>query len=850
MTLTVGQSLWTILFSNGENYQLNVEIDQHESAFIDFLKSTTIKRKRGWVDIVEVQDASAFEAADTTSFIISLIRKFVQADQGLEKPYFSVHHHETAYPNLDFLIDCVRGAFWLRFCSMVGRKSFVHILNTAESFISRSLLVYWMFLQNETPLKSTSGSYLSKAGMMYANMSRRNNFQLLEESDLHILTYVEYPDAVNSRNIPKRARKFMGLLRRARIKDAQINYAMFYKALIRESQGLLGTPVECVVNFVSSVLDKLFSSSLIGCSRNRRKLREFLSKFLKCPKKTRLLILSLTKSLKMNTIQWLGRLQGSSCFGFNDRRQNLVTGFMKYIFIRLIPRLIRHFWYVTETSTLMTKGTTFVSFIPHKDWLRMSECWLKDYARDYLVKDHLIIQQPRYKHGVMRLVPKKSDFRPLCIPLRYQHLSRDQRLSQEEVRSSYFFEKNVLGPVRDAIRSQQLNKALFHFKGHLKCFSTNDVTKAINVFKRKLFTHNGLEKVTLHAIKFDMKHCYDNLHQAKIIQSVRNLFSGEEEATLILKKSFEYSGRNINFPRLNKLAVKSDQLESLWPSNTRRKSIAVKAFQKSMVNLSRLQIFELVDVVLDQIANGIVQVKNDLAKYTRKRGVFQGTALLATFCDVLYDQLVYDSFAKTNLLEESLLIRLADDFLIISPQLQVCQTVYEKASSEGFRQYGAYVNRQKSQLVSSANEATTMKFVGLDIIFPSLDIKKTILLNMVPPSKSLRSFSHFLSYLICVLELKLRDQLFDSSLMEVSIFEHNVRHIVVNVLRCVDRYAAKIEIPTFYLVDLEVFERRSIFLISEVAQKCHIPQEKVDLLCKLISKSIYKTTRPVKQMEN
>lgn len=849
MTLLVGQSLWTILLLSGKIHQLNVEIDQHESAFIDFLKSTTIKRKRGWVDIVEDQDTPNLEAADTTTFLISLIRRFVQVDQGIEKPYFSIHHHETAYPNLDFLIDCVRGAFWLRFCSMVGRKTFTHILNTAESFISRSLLVYWIFLQNETPLKNSSGSYLSKSGMMYANISRRNNFQLMEESNPQILTYVEYPDVVNSRNIPKRARKFMGLLRRARIKDARINYLMIFKALIRESHGSLGTPVEFVVNFVSSVLDKLFSSSFIGCSGNRRKLREFLSKFLKSSKKTKLLILSLSKSLKMNSILWLGNLHGSSCPRFYDRRHKFVTGFMKWIFSRLIPRLIRHFWYVTETSTLMTEGNTLVSFIPHEDWLDMSECWLKDYAREYLTEDNLIIQ-PRYKHGVLRLVPKKGDFRPLCIPLRYQHLPKDKRLSPEEVRSSYCFEKFVLGPVRDAIRSQQLNKAFFQFKGYLKCFSTNDVVQAINAFKRKLFNHHGSKKVILHAIKFDMKHCYDNLHQAKIIQSVRNLFSGEEEATLILKKSLEFSEQNINFPRLNKLAVKRDQLESLYPTNRRRKNIAVKAFQKSIVNLSRLQIFELVDVVRDQITNGIIQLKYDLARYSRQRGVFQGSALLATFCDVLYDQLLHDSFNKTILLEESLLIRLADDFLIISPQLQVCQTVYEKACSEGFQQYGAYVNEQKSQHIFFADEATIMKFVGLDIVFPSLDIMKTILLNMVPSSKSLRSFSHLLGYLVCVLEVKLRDQLFDSPLMEVRIFEHNVRQILVCILRCIEKYAAKVEVETFHLVDLEIFEKRSIFLISDIAQKCEIPQKQVDLFCKLISKRIFKTLRAVTQMKN
>lgn len=842
MSITTGQTLWLYLTTIYKYPYQASEIDNHEQTFLDFLKTTTIHRKRGCIDAKARQDTSCFEIEDTTTFVINLIQNFILNGIDSSEPYLSVEHHEKGYPTLDFLIDCVRGPFWLRFCSLIGRHHFANMIQNTELFLCKSLLVYWAFLQNETPLRNQSKSNLSKSGMMYRAGVKRRNCQFIIETDQQLLSYLHHPKTVNLRNPPKRSRRLMALLRHARVLDSKINYTELYMAQVTqtsEAESSFGTPLHSVVNYTIKALDKLFTPKFIGCIKNRKILRQFITEFLKSRKRTSLLILSLMKELNLSSICWLGRTEDTRKLT-RHQIEKLTFRLLKWLFTTLIPRAIRQFWYVTESSANVLSANMLVSFIPHDDWKKISETWLQSYQKDYLTELKVPPRQPRFKQGILRLVPKKGDFRPLCIPLRYHHFPQSKRLGTDEIRKSHYFDRHVLGSVRDAIRFQQTKKAIFQFQGHLKCFSVNEVAIAVNKFRNHLVDRHGKRIKRLHAIKFDMKHCYDNINQAKIIQCVRNLFLGEEDKTLFLRKGLEYSDCNLNHARMSRVIAQISQLERVKPANLFEKLTFVKAFQKPL-HLSRLHVFDLLDVVLDQIANGVIHVKLDQMVCSRKRGVSQGSPLLATFCDVLYDQLVHDAYKDSIDMRDSLLVRLADDFLILSPNQQTCQIIFEKACSESFRQFGAYVNQEKSQMFFTTGGPMTVNFVGLKIIIPSLDILKDFSYGSQPPSRALRSLSHILRYLLWSFRLKLREQLCDEDAVSMLKFEIVVEQALRHILRSLEIYKGKVMFRSIdRLFHLKLFRQRVLLVIHEVAVKGPINADSLAHFSKFVVKKICK----------
>lgn len=848
MSITTGQTLWSLLTTDNKSPFQASEIDNHEQTFLDFLKTTTIHRKRGRVDAKARQDTSCFEIEDTTTFVIKLIQNFILNGIDSSEPFLSVEHNEKSFPTLDFLIDCVRGPFWLRFCSLIGRHHFANMIQTTELFLCKSLLVYWAFLQNETPLRNLSKSNLSKSGMMYRTGVKRRNCQFIIESNQQLLSYLHHPNTVNLRNPPKRSRLLMTLLRHARVLDSKINYTELFLAQVTHSSEVhssFGTPLHSVVNFTIKVLDKLFTPKFIGCIKNRKVLRRFIVEFLKSRKKTSLLIPNLMKELNLSSIWWLGRVENTRKLT-RHHIENLAFRLLKWLFTTLVPRAIRQFWYVTESSAKVSSTNMSVSFIPHDDWKKISETWLRSYQKDYLTELKVPLRQPRYKQGILRLVPKKGDFRPLCISLRYHHFPQKKRLSPDEIRKSHYFDRHVLGSVRDAIRFQQTRKALFQFQGHQKCFSVNEVAIALNKFRTDLIDRHGKHFKRLHAIKFDMKHCYDNINQAKVIQCVRNLFLGEEDRTLFLKKGLEYSDCNLNHARMSRVIAQVSQLERVKPANLFEKSTFVKAFQKPL-HLGRLHVFDLLDVVLDQIANSVIHVKLDQMVCSRKRGVSQGSPLLATFCDVLYDQLVHDAFKDSIDMRDSLLIRLADDFLILSPNQQTCQIIFEKACSESFRQFGAYVNQEKSQMFLSTGGPMTVSFVGLNITIPSLDILRDLSVSSQPPSRALRSLSHILRHLLWSFRLKLRERLNDGDAVPILKFELVVEQALYHTLRSLEIYNGKAKFRSIdQPLQLKLFRQRILLVIHEVAVKgpinaislAHFSNFVVKKICKMIDASV------------
>ena len=117
--------------------------------------------------------------------------------------------------------------------------------------------------------------------------------------------------------------------------------------------------------------------------------------------------------------------------------------------------------------------------------------------------------------------------------------------------------------------------------------------------------------------------------------------------------------------------------------------------------------------------------------YLRRRGVFQGCPLLATLCDVAYSDLVEERLLFLD--EQSLLLRLADDFLVLSTDKQQIYYLYQLLKKDLFMSYGASANIAKT-ITNLHKPIDTILFVGIGVDTKSLYVWKNTdeLLDLQP----------------------------------------------------------------------------------------------------------------------
>ncbi|KAM3119088.1 putative group II intron reverse transcriptase/maturase [Candidozyma auris] len=676
----LGQSLLSIIRNDTIETDFMQEVDSSSSDFEHFLRYTFVAQLTDRRAVPGLDYKISIEA-DTETFVEQVIGEYIS--DGLEDDrYFHKIIPESSQPTIEFSVDCIRNPFWQRFCSMVGRERFLKIVSEAKSFTTQSESIYWSFSRSRPDIAHKSERHLSKAGMMYSTAHSRGNLRVLPESLDIVLKRIEFSDRSHVKSIPKRLRRLRGLLKRAQNRDLRLNYYSLHQSVISEERHQRNETVTHVISFVLIVLKKLFSASYLGCSSNKKLFERFLISYLKSPKKTNLSITALLQKLNLSSVSWLGKNSVTSAKHEDLRKRILFTNFIRWICCTVVSKVVKAFWYVTETSGCIPPKGSSVAFISHEEWSKASSTWLKGYTNE-----------------------------------------------------------------------------------------------------NELLRKYGSGNVKLHALKFDMKHCYDNLNQAKVIECIKALFSEKSEEILFFKRFFHYNPHNPNYAKCAKLVADRVQLERLRKASDDKKMTLIRGFSGSKTHIGKLHISSVFDIVLDQVLNGSIMIGNEQNTYYRKRGVFQGTPLSATFCDVLYDRLLKDTCSFLGDAPDTLLIRLADDFLLLSAEPLICKKVFEIVSSESFQEFGAHINQEKCRFYMDSHRSQHVKFVGLDISLPSLEASRNMSTPINLPTKALSSLRALLNQLTRHFVTRTSNEPFTSGRVSPNVLELDMKQILDSISR-------------------------------------------------------------------
>ena len=304
-------------------------------------------------------------------------------------------------------------------------------------------------------------------------------------------------------------------------------------------------------------------------------------------------------------------------------------------------------------------------------------------------------------------------------------------------------------------------------------------------------------------MKFDIESCYDSIRREKVMEVISRLLEHET--------GFFVRSQSIFNPSTGSLKVQNVVNGSRRPSDDE-----VYIDNVRTVYLTKQDVLEVLELEFFRTAlsfNGRC--------YLRKDGLFQGSRLSALVVDLAYDDLVEsESVFKPHPNYDGLVIRLADDFLIISSDKNQILSL-ERMSQVGFPAYGAKVKADKICIAHSGSACKTLQFCALEISLKNLDTWKTSCLFNIP---NFRFHSTFKTYqkLRHLYELRLSYGTVDGNVNEPPTILYQIHQIGDNIATTfVHAFKGK---P----ICLEEFEEfiHNIFASSELAWR-HCPEDVV-----------------------
>lgn len=377
---------------------------------------------------------------------------------------------------------------------------------------------------------------------------------------------------------------------------------------------------------------------------------------------------------------------------------------MFWIFDSILIPLIRSHFYVTESQ--MHRNRLF--YFRHDLWQQLTQQPFGDLKAtmfEELEPDRAqrVLARRSLGFGALRLLPKSTGLRPI-LNLRKRALKE----SSWGKRGTYLAASinSSITPIYNMLtyEGQQTPAKLGS-----SMLSTGDMHRRLKAYKEQLSKRLPLvfkpwqsKLPPMYFVKLDIKACFDTIPQEKLLNLIEELVS--EESYRISKHveiqppapTSQQGKPARRFMSRAAPAMRPQHLPDFVNNRgTARKANTVFVECKGQKDQDAESLLGLLN---EHVRNNLVKIGK---KYFRQRnGIPQGSVLSSILCNFFYAELEREvlGFIKP---EDSLLLRLVDDFLLITPDAAVAMQFLE-VMIRGQPSYGVQVNPAKSMANFSA----------------------------------------------------------------------------------------------------------------------------------------------------
>ncbi|GMM38102.1 telomerase reverse transcriptase [Saccharomycopsis crataegensis] len=451
-----------------------------------------------------------------------------------------------------------------------------------------------------------------------------------------------------------------------------------------------------VGKFVIQMISMLFPIEVFGNSKNRGVVYQQITIFITMIRKQEFPIDRVMQGIKIKEIAWLGKPHPKLAKQDLTKRTMMFSQFLHWLFDSFIVGLIGGYFHVTN----MTSDIATYHFFHHKDWNLLQAEFINEYSQQFLGDPQPIgPKHKNYLFGKVGVFPKPNDLRLLCFPIRGK--------TRQEIISYRSRLKQTVKPVRYVLRYLRTQRLLGNDNKVVTC--TDNMVRAIQNFASHHPNHRIFYK------KFDIKSCYDVLPRDKIYEIIDDLvdegdiFIYDQVSDRVRVFNVEAGNPHENYKLVNQQIVNSLAKENNDPITKLIEQLKIKESRKISDKKDKKKFHYLVDeastkyqivkkqqimeLVKDQLFRSALKVGNTYI--CRKRGIFQGFNFSAIFCDIFFDHLLFKELGIEYNSKDTLIIRFADDFLILSVNQKAISQVFFQIST-ALKQYDVKVNESKT----------------------------------------------------------------------------------------------------------------------------------------------------------
>lgn len=413
------------------------------------------------------------------------------------------------------------------------------------------------------------------------------------------------------------------------------------------------------------------------------------------------------------------------------KRRELMAELLYYVFDSFLVPLIRGTFHVTESSSQRNQ----LFYFRHDVWKAMSEpalaslkdAMFEEYS-EAAVKKMLSTRALGVSH--VRLLPKDHGMRPIInLRRRVQQLQRGQLVLGRSINNLLTPAFGVLNYERSA-RPEMLGSALF---------SVDDIFPHLQDFRARL-PQRQRQDGPLYFAKVDVQACFDTIPQKRLLALVQTIVRADNYQLSRSARAQLFGGHRNDRSGLGakpwwKFLTKATAVQEgsrlaqdvqAHAPEGRSRTVYVDGLAEKVEKRKAI-----LDLLREHVETNLVKIGKRY--YRQKRGIPQGSIVSSLLCNYIYAELERQALSFLGHHGHSVLLRLLDDFLVISTDRDVAEQ-FMQVMHAGIPEFGVRVKPEKSlanfdmaiggQPIRRLPDVTDFPYCGNAINTVTLDLMK------------------------------------------------------------------------------------------------------------------------------
>ncbi|XP_036262407.1 telomerase reverse transcriptase [Molothrus ater] len=449
-----------------------------------------------------------------------------------------------------------------------------------------------------------------------------------------------------------------------------------------------------VYMFVRDCLEKVIPKELWGSNHNKCRFLKNVKVFISRGRFAKVSLQELMWRMRVNDCMWLRLGKGDHFVPADEHcfREELLAKFLYWLMGTYVVELLRSFFYITETMFQKNMLFYYRKFI----WGKLQNIGI----RNHFVKVQLRplssgeIETIRQKKFVpmaskLRFIPKPNGLRPI---VKVSDVVEPRALSKESREKKMNHYNTQLKNLFSVLNYERTINASFIGSS---VFGKDDIYRIWKQFVTKILESGG-EIPHFYCVKADVSRAYDSIPHNKLVEVISRVLKPEKRTVYCIRRyaviMITPSGRA---KRLYKRHVSTfkDFMPDMKQFVSQLQENA--SLQNAIVVEQSLTFYEtsssLFNFFLQMIHNSILEIRNRY--YLQCCGIPQGSILSTLLCSLFYGDM--ENKWLSGIKQDGVLIRLIDDFLLLTPHLMKART-FLRTLATGIPEYGLLINPNKT----------------------------------------------------------------------------------------------------------------------------------------------------------